>query len=282
MGDVAAAHWRALPSGEALSQLEAAAASAFGLSGHEQVAAVPGSDIAIRLLARLLPGRTVAIAGQGYSGYRAAWPGARPTTFAAACDADLMICANPNNPDGATIDHAAIRSARGIRIVDEAFADAMPGVSILPDRQDAIVLRSFGKFFGLAGVRLGFVIADSLLIGALRQMLGDWPISGPAIAIGTAAYRDADWQAAQRDRLRRGSARLTMMLTRHGLRDLGGTANFRLCEAPDAIGLFTHLCRSGILVRPFTDRPGQLRFGIAGDEAEWHRLDSALQAWRAA
>ena len=274
--------WQALPSRAALEQLEFAAARVFGMNSTEQIAAVPGSDIAIRLLARLLPAQRVAIIGHSYAGYRAGWPEARVLPFDKARGADLMVCANPNNPDGAVIEARKLQRQRNIRIVDEAFADAMPEVSMLPHRNGAIVLRSFGKFFGLAGVRLGFVVANKPVIRELREMLGDWPISGPAIAIGTAAYCDRAWQGLQRHRLAQGSARLTALLSSHGLDDLGGTANFRLCQAADAPGLFTHLCRAGILVRPFADRPDQLRFGIPGTDADWARLYTALQTWRSA
>lgn len=272
--------WQALPSPAALEQLEFAAARVFGMNSTEQIAAVPGSDIAIRLLARLLPADRVAIVGQSYAGYRAAWPDARVLPFDKARNADLMICANPNNPDGAVIEARKLQRPRNIRIIDEAFADAMPEVSMLPHRNGAIVLRSFGKFFGLAGLRLGFVVANKPVIRELRGQLGDWPVSGPAIAIGTAAYCDRAWQGLQRHRLAQGSARLVALLLDHGLQDAGGTVNFRLCHTADAPGLFTHLCRAGILVRPFIDRPGQLRLGIPGTDSDWARLDSALQAWR--
>lgn len=274
------AAWQALPARAGLERLEFAAAQFFGLNDGEHIAAVPGSDIAIRLLARFLPAQRVAIVGQGYAGYRAAWPDAQVLPFDEAQRADLMVCANPNNPDGAVIDARKIRQMGGLRIVDEAFADAMPGVGILPDRNGVIVLRSFGKFFGLAGVRLGFVIADPPIIAALRGLMGDWPVSGPAIAIGTAAYRDTRWQGEQRQRLAQGSTRLATLLRGRGLQDVGGTPNFRLGRAADASALFTHLCRAGILVRPFADRPDQLRFGIPGTEADWARLDAALLSWR--
>lgn len=272
--------WQTLPSPAALAQLEYAAARVFGVPDVDQIAAVPGSDIAIRLLARLVSAARVEIIGQSYSGYRAAWPEARVLPFEKAHGSDLVVCANPNNPDGAITEPSELRRLRGHCIVDEAFADAMPEASILPHRGGAIVLRSFGKFFGLAGVRLGFVIADKPVIRDLRKLLGDWPISGPAIAIGTAAYCDLAWQGLQRHRLRGASAKLTTHLAGHGLEDAGGTANFRLCRAVDAAGLFEHLCRDGILVRAFADRPDQLRIGIPGRDADWARLDQSLQAWR--
>lgn len=280
--EIAPQAWQSLPSRAALEQLEVAAARVFGVTDIAEIAAVPGSDIAIHLLARLLPAKQVAIIGHSYAGYRTAWPEAQVLPFGKASSADLMVCANPNNPDGAVIAQQDLRNLANLRIVDEAFVDAMPEASILPHRGGAAVLRSFGKFFGLAGLRLGFVIADKPLIRALRSLLGDWPISGPAIAIGTAAYRDLAWHSLQRGRLAQGSARLAALLPAHGLADLGGTANFRLGHAVDATGLFTHLCHCGILVRPFASRPDQLRLGIPGTDADWARLDKALLTWRSA
>jgi len=272
--------WERLPSVEGLCALEQAAAASFGLQNIDQIAAVPGSDIAIRLLARLLPTDRVSIVSPSYGGYAATWPGARRVPFAKAQGADLLICANPNNPDGTVIPARMLQRLRNIRIVDEAFADALPRESLIPQRNGAIVLRSFGKFFGLAGVRLGFVVADRPLIQSLRTMLGDWPISGAAIAIGTRAYRDIAWQDRQRLRLGRASSQLHKLLAGFGLQDVGGTPNFRLCRSDAAPSLFEHLCRSAILVRPFAEEPSWLRFGLPGKAPDWRRLETALKAWR--
>nr|WP_246604967.1 threonine-phosphate decarboxylase CobD [Aquisediminimonas sediminicola] len=272
--------WHRLPSIEGLKALEEAASAFFGLHNPEQIAAVPGSDIAIRLLARLLETDRVSIVSPSYGAYAATWPQARHVSFAAARNADLLVCANPNNPDGAIIPAQALQRIHNMRIVDEAFADAMPTESLIPHRNGAVVLRSFGKFFGLAGVRLGFVIADRPLIRSLKTMLGDWPISGAAIAIGTSAYRDTLWQERQKRRLLRASNRLGRMLTTYGLETVGKTANFHLCRHEAAASLFAHLCRHGILVRPFSAEPSWLRFGLPGSTPDWHRLETALNSWR--
>ena len=272
--------WQNLPSGEGLADLEAAAADAFGGVSPDQIVAVPGTDFAIRLLARHLPTQRVGIVGPTYSGYQSAWPDAKTVSFAKARGADLLVCANPNNPDGTIIAKPLIQRLRNQRIVDEAFADAMPAVSLLPHRNGAIVLRSFGKFFGLAGVRLGFVIADRPIVRDLRAMLGDWPISGPAIAIGKKAYRDTQWQDEQRDRLSAGSGRLTALLTDHGLNAVGGTPLFQLASHPAASSLFSHLAQAGILVRPFAQQADWLRFGIPGPDADFNRLSAAFENWK--
>lgn len=280
VGEIDSSILQNLPSEEDLAELEAAAATAFCGVSPDQIVAVPGTDFAIRLLARHLPAQRVGIVGPTYGGYQSAWPDAKTVSFAKARGADLLICANPNNPDGAVIARPQLQRLRNLRVVDEAFADAMSETSLLPHRNGAIVLRSFGKFFGLAGIRLGFVVADRPLVRELRAMLGDWPISGPAIAIGTMGYRDTQWQAEQRDRLSAASSRLTSLLTENGLNVVGGTRLFQLASHPAAPSLFNHLAQAGILVRPFAQQADWLRFGIPGTDTDFDRLSAALVNWK--
>ena len=280
VGAIERGTWQNLPSDEDLAGLEAAAADAFGGVSPDQIVAVPGTDFAIRLLAKHLPAHRVGIIGPTYGGYQSAWPNAKVVSFAKARGADLLICANPNNPDGTVIPKAQLQRLRNLRIVDEAFADAVPAQSLLPHRNGAIVLRSFGKFYGLAGIRLGFVIADRPFSRELRAQLGDWPISGPAIAIGTKAYRDIEWQNCQRSRLIAASHQLISLLTSIGLTIIGGTPLFQLASHPVAAALFIHLAQAGILVRPFAEHPDWLRFGIPGTDADFARLSAALKNWK--
>lgn len=282
-GTVDAESLRRLPEPGALSALEAAAASVFG-SDPAATVAVPGSDIALRLIGRLIPARTPAILGPGYSGHRAMWPDATLLSDLAVEHHDALILARPNNPDGAMVDRDRLADAAqrldakgGWLIVDEAFADAgsEPGIAAA-NWPGTIVLRSFGKFFGLAGLRLGFVIAPPVFAASLRQMLGDWPISGPAIVIGTAAYRDHGWQMAQRRRMGDAAARLNGALSKAGLAIAGGTPCFQLVDTPDAEVLFEHLAHRAILTRPFADNPRRLRIGLPATESETARLQQAL------
>jgi cobalamin biosynthetic protein CobC len=282
VGEIGHGTWQHLPSGQDLAELEAAAADAFGGVSPDQIVAVPGTDLAIRLLAKHVSAQRVGIVGPTYGGYKSAWPDAKIIGFANAASADLLICANPNNPDGRVIPTAELGKLCTPCIVDEAFADAMPENSILPCRNGAIVLRSFGKFFGLAGLRLGFIVADRPVAMALRAQLGDWPISGPAIAIGTKAYRDTEWQNCQRDRLATASDKLVAMLTAGGLAVVGGTPLFQLASHSAAPSLFNHLAQAGILVRPFSAQPDCLRFGIPGTAADFDRLSVALKNWKPA
>ncbi|WP_074204299.1 threonine-phosphate decarboxylase [Parasphingorhabdus marina] len=278
--EVTADIWGRLPEPEQIARLERAAAEAFGVTKPAEIVAVPGSDLAIRLLGTLFPNSQGALLTPIYSGHRAAWPDAVEISRDEADDHDLVILANPNNPDGRIVSPARLRALRGQIIVDEAFADTEPAVSLLPDRGDAIILRSFGKFYGLAGIRLGFVIADVPIVERLRHVLGDWPVSAIATTVGIAAYQDGNWQEHQRKRLGEAASRLDRLLEDSGLRIIGGTSLFRLAIHDKARELFEYLGRSGILVRPFSEEEQQLRFGLPANEAEWQRLTNALDSWR--
>jgi cobalamin biosynthetic protein CobC len=140
-----------------------------------------------------------------------------------------------------------------------------------------IVTRSFGKFFGLAGVRLGFVLAPAALLAQLRQLHGEWPVCAAALSFGAGAYADAPWIARTREQLPVAAARLDDVLTRHGLNPRGSCPLFRLAKGPVAHGLFTALAQRRILTRPFAEHPTLLRFGLPGDAAALARLDSALE-----
>jgi len=175
--------------------------------------------------------------------------------------------------------HDLIAGRDGWLLVDEAFADCDPALSIaemVGDDQRLVVFRSFGKFFGLAGVRLGFVLAPQDIVAALRERLGAWPLSAAAMAIGTAAYADRDWIAATRRRLPRAAAALDAVLVRRGHRPVGACPLFRLIERPDAHARFEQLARCAILTRPFADQPHWLRIGLPADAAALARLETAL------
>ena len=272
-----------LPEPGALAALEQAARAAFGVPAGREVVAVPGTDLAMRLLARLIPARRVAVVRPGYAGHAAAWPGMAGVSAGEArtVAADLIVLANPNNPDGHWFDRAALlaMAERAMLIVDEAFADAEPQASVADiESERLIVLRSFGKFYGLPGLRLGFVIAPHGVATDLRALLGDWPVSTAAIAIGTAAYADRSWQAAQRRRIAEAGAQLDAALGRIPV--IGGTSLFRLVEVADAHRLFRHLASRAILARPFADRQDRLRLGLPRDAAAAARLAAAIEEYR--
>ena len=274
-----------LPDAEDEAALRRVAAAAYGVSDPDMVVAAPGTQILISLLPHLLAGRggRVAILSPTYGEHEAAWraAGYDVTTISSAADLagfDIAVLCNPNNPDGRLIDPASLLPHAGLLIVDEAFADLEPpgfsAAGLLP-RNDLLVLRSFGKSTGLAGVRLGFALAEPGLAARLRSALGPWAVSGPALAAGLQALADTEWRAATIARLDQDCARLDDLLHRAGMNKVGGTRLFRLYEG-EGDTLFHRLGRAGILVRRFSFQPRLLRFGLPGHTDEWRRLEAAL------
>jgi cobalamin biosynthetic protein CobC len=283
-----------LPDAAATADLAVAAATSYGAPSAAQVVPAPGTQILLPLVAGLVrPGRA-AILSPTYNEHARAARLAGHSVIAAResaalGDADLAIVTNPNSPDGRLIERegllalaAKLRTRGGVLVVDEAFMEvAPPGFSLAGDvgRGNLIVLRSFGKFFGLAGIRLGFALLDQPSAVRLAAMLGPWAVSGPALAIGTAALADTAWIEVTRHRLVEASGRLDGILIRAGLGIPGGTVLFRLVRTPAAPALFHHLGRAGILVRKFPDNATWLRFGLPASEEEWQRLQIAMDAF---
>ena len=265
-----------LPEPEEVAALEAAAACAYGVADPASVVAAPGSQSLIQLLPLLFPARAVAVVGPTYGEHEAAWAGAPVSIVADPQPASVMIVCNPNNPDGRR--HAPSNllalTKHGLLVVDEAFAD-FEACSLAPalPRPGLIVLRSFGKAYGLAGLRLGFALADPAAAALIRTALGPWPVSGPAVQIGQAALADAPWRTAAAARLAQDAAALDAVLCAAGCTAIGGTRLFRLVSHPAAERLADHLGEAAILVRRF---PGnRLRFGVP-DAAGLARLSGSL------
>lgn len=284
--DNLAVDWQALPDAGALNDLEAAAAACFG-ANPAHVCAVPGTEIGLRMLGDILPGPAIH-AQPSYRTHGEMLPHSRPVALTELLGAEdaTIILASPNNPDGRIMPPATLlgwlearRDSAAWLVVDEAFADATPGVSLaahVDNGQRLIIFRSFGKFFGLAGVRLGFVLGPPGVIAHYRQRLGSWPLSAAALAIGTAAYRDADWIAAMRVALREQAHALDAVLARRGFSAIGACPLFRLIETADATALFERLAHHAILTRPFDYDPRWLRLGLPADREALDRLDAAL------
>jgi cobalamin biosynthesis protein CobC len=284
-----------LPEPEALARLAATAARAYGAAVEEVVSAPGTQSLLAPVFSAVAPGRA-AILGPTYAEHArvAALVGHRvedAREFAALEAADLAVVVNPNNPDGRLTSPDALlalaeekRRRGGLLVVDEAFVEVgPPGLSVAPEvgRGGLVVLRSFGKFYGLAGLRLGFARAAPPLAARLRATLGPWPVSGPALAAGEAALADAAWAEGMREALARDAARLDRLLTDGGLEVIGGTSLFRLGRSSTAGALADHLGRAGIVVRRFAEAATSLRFGLPADEAAWQRLTAALDAFAA-
>ena len=284
-----------LPDAAATTRLAAAAATSYGAPSAAHVVPAPGTQILLGLVAGLVrPGRAVILSPTYNEHARAARLVGHSVIatreLAALSDADLAIVTNPNSPDGRVIEREAmlalaakLHSRGGVLVVDEAFMDVgPPGFSLAGDvgRGNLVVLRSFGKFFGLAGIRLGFALLDQPAAVRLAALLGPWAVSGAALAVGAAALADTAWIGETRHRLSAAAGRLDAILIGAGLGIPGGTALFRLARTPAAAALFHHLGRAGILVRNFPDNATWLRFGLPGGEEDWLRLQIAMDAFR--
>ncbi len=292
VGDLPAAAWSRLPQPSELTELETAARAAYGAGIAAAIVAAPGTQAIIQWLPRIARAHRVGILGQTYGEHARCWRSGGADIVTAHSLADFATCdvgvvVNPNNPDGRIVEPeqlaltaASLAMRGGLLVVDEAFMDILsPAMSLAPmlPRDGAVVLRSFGKAYGLAGLRLGFAVASPALGAKLRAAMGPWPVSGPAIDIGRRALSDRGWLTAAISRLHEDSKRLDHLLTDAGFTVVGGTPLFRLAEREDAELWFHRLGHAGILTRPFQARPGALRFGIPSGETGWARLEMALR-----
>ncbi len=280
--------WLRLP--EAADGLEDAAANYYGCSSLLPVA---GSQYAIQVLPLLRNLSSVGVLDMTYAEHPHAWArrGHRVARLksneldAAADMLDVMIICNPNNPTGLMLPPERLEDWRkrlntrgGWLVVDEAFMDITPEYSMAPHvgQPGLIVLRSFGKFFGLAGVRVGFVLACPELLGRLQEETGPWTVNGPGRYIAKAALADLNWQAAARSRLIADSDRLSGLLTSFDLAPTGGTMLFQWMAGSCATTLYEFLAQRGLLTRYFPE-PESVRFGLPKTPADWSRLSAALQ-----
>lgn len=287
--------WQRLPEGD--DGLDVCARAWAGAPPAAGCVALPGSQAAIQLLPRLrAPGR-VGVPTPGYAEHAHRWRAAGHDVVPLAVDdldaiddaldgLDVLVWIHPNNPTGMMVAadmlrawHARLAARGGWLLLDEAFIDPTPAYSLCPDSgvDGLIVLRSTGKFFGLAGLRGGFAFGPESLCHALIEQLGPWAVSHPARWALAQALRDDDWQWRTVDRLVADATALDAVLTTHGLHVAGGTPLFRYCPHLGAAVLQEQLARQGVLVRAFDDPPA-LRFGLPPDAAGLQRLDAALAA----
>lgn len=285
-----------LPEAARLRELARVAAGAYGAPSAENVAVAPGTQILLPRVASLVsPGKALVL-GPTYAEHAraAAIAGhavAEVDDFEALAGAEIAIVVNPNNPDGRVVSRErllrlaeTLRAIGGLLVVDEAFMDVGPHAESLAGdvgRGGIVVLRSFGKFFGLAGLRLGFALSDAATVERLETQFGPWAVAGPALEYGIRALADSGWQSGMRRRLAQDAARLDALLSRFGVAVAGGTTLFRYLRLADAPGLFSTLGERGILLRHFSERPQVLRAGLPGSREEWQRLESALADWHA-
>jgi len=284
--------WQRLPSRADTEALLDAARKAYSVPDGADIAAAGGTQALIQWLPYLAAPGPVAIVGPTYSEHAAAWRNAGHAVVAIdnldACPdrAVHAVVVNPNNPDGRVTDRAVLtrlaerlKACGGWLVVDEAFADVDPAVSavaLCPDLP-VLILRSFGKFYGLAGLRLGFAIGAPEIITRIAAALGPWPVSGPALLIGAAALGDQPWADRTRRALQQQACALDEVLVKAGFAIAGGTPLFRLARHPQALQLHAKLAKQQIWCRSFDWADDLLRFGLPSDAAGLDRLAAALR-----
>jgi len=286
--------WARLP--ETDDGLEQAACAYYGAP---RVLPVPGSQAAIQALPRLRNGGKVGVLSPCYAEHAEAWRSSgylvrevlEHEVDYVLESLDVLVVVNPNNPTGLSLSpevllewHARLAERGGWLVIDEAFMDDTPHLSLAAEsaRVGLIILRSFGKFFGLAGVRLGFVLAEPRLLKLLARHIGPWAVSGPTRVLGQACLSDRTQQSQQRERTEQASQRLVALLDRHGLTPQGGCALFQWLVTPKALPLYEFCAQRGILLRLFMNNGphhSSLRFGLPCEEADWQRFEQALEAY---
>ncbi len=288
--------WTRLPMESQLNALLSSAAERYRAPSFENIVACPGSQAAIQVIPRLIDAKNVVIVGPTYEEHLRSWRrvGCNVSLTegldeALQLRADVVVVVNPNNPTGRIYSGECLLEVAGklalqggVLVVDEAFCDLCgDGVSLVPSLpENAVVLRSFGKTYGLAGLRLGFVVSNVSFARKLRCALGPWAVSGPACEIGRGALGDDQWINEQRAKLLGDVERLKDILEQAGFRIIGETPLFVLASIDGANGSRDRLAKRGIHVRHFPKNPTWLRFGIPGVERDWDRLATCLAAPR--
>ncbi|MEM9788235.1 MAG: threonine-phosphate decarboxylase [Pseudomonadota bacterium] len=263
----------ALPDKAAFARLHARARSFWNIPDGAAIIGAAGASAIIAALPHVLPKGGVCIPGPTYNEHGAAF---RAAGWALDPNPDhVVVAVHPNNPDGRIWTDSDLQAR--ITIIDESFCDTIPGQSLMHRAASpgTVILKSFGKFWGLAGLRLGFAIGDPDIINKLTEILGPWQISGPALAIGAEALADPQWADETRNRLTADAARLDGLLTATGAEVLGGTTLFRLYKVKNATAAQEHLARAHVWSRVFPYADDWLRLGLPAPD-RWSQLEAAL------
>jgi cobalamin biosynthetic protein CobC len=283
--------WQRLPSRNDADALIAVARKTYRVPDGAGIAAAAGTQALIQWLPYLATPGSVAIVGPTYNEHALAWRNAGHPVIAIddldACPDNAVhaVVVNPNNPDGRITDRAVLarvatqlKARGGWLVVDEAFADLDPavGAAALCVDLPVLILRSFGKFYGLAGLRLGFAIGAPAMIARIVEALGPWSVSGPALSIGAAALGDQPWADRTRHELQQQASALDAVLVKAGFAIAGGTGLFRLVRHPRALQIHDELAKHQIWCRCFDWADDLLRFGLPPDAAGLRRLAAAL------
>lgn len=264
--------WTALPDAAAEEALVRAARAFWQVPEDADILAAPGASSLIARLPALFDGNTVDIPQPTYNEHAAAF---EANGWKQDSEADVRVLVHPNNPTGRFWDEDALGAKA--TILDESFCDIAPERSLIAraGHGDVVVLKSFGKFWGLAGMRLGFLIASKAQIAKMRAMIGPWAVSGPALTIATAALKDQAWATETRARLEKDSAHLDALMIARGAEFNGGTPLFRLYKVADAQETQDILARHQVWTRIFPYSKHYLRLGLPSP-GRWEQLETAL------
>lgn len=293
IGPVPEGIWNRLPDADSTADLLAVARGYYAVQQGCEIVAAAGSQALLSLLPNIFKVKSVQIVGPTYGGHQTGWRarGCDVKMIGSVTEADpacIVVVVHPNNPNGVLVARSDVlalvdrmKSAGGLLIVDEAFCDCVPDCSLVPHMTGLpiLVLKSVGKFFGLAGMRLGFAIGAPELISQIKTALGDWPVSGPALYGGTRALGDGNWQRHTRAELQHKREQLDAALGVTGGEIIGRASLFALFETPHAASLFAHLLRYHIYVRAFDYNPHWLRIGLPKTDEDGVRLALALASF---
>lgn len=285
--------WQALPRKTEENNLISVARRAYNSSKTADICLGPGSQSLLQAAARLMDSAcTVWIPAPTYSEHGRVWQQAGHKVVTSADmpqDARCAVIVNPNNPDGRVYDRDVLLQLAdmlyqkgGFLLLDEAFIDCNPALSLMTsaDVKGLVILRSLGKFFGLAGLRVGFAAGHKDIITHLRRQIGPWPLATPSITAATYALNDEKWAHMHRRELAILLDRLQQILDASQIKIIGQTGLFITVSDPNARALHALLAGQAIWVRAFEYEPEWLRFGLTADETVFHKLIACLRKWR--
>jgi cobalamin biosynthetic protein CobC len=280
--------FQALPNISDMENLLTEAKLFYEVNINSEIMAGPGTQSILKNLPLLFPKREICILTPTYSEHQYTWEQAGnkvlPVNTLNAVPHDIVaVVVNPNNPNGRKYqveDLINLSENLELLVIDEAFCDYLPDLSVIPHlaKHKILVLRSLGKFFGLAGLRLGFAVGMPEITQQLLLRLGPWAVSGPAIEIGTRALSDTSWVSEMRKILKSQSLRLNNILEKQNISILGSTTLFTLIKTDYASEIFSALAAEGILLRQFENYKTWLRIGLPGAENEWQKLEYTLNS----
>lgn len=292
--EISADSWRRLPEQSEVRRVCELAMRHYG--GSVVPIAVPGTQAAIQLLPFLTPNASeVAIVSPTYGEYEQAYrrmdmevDPIDALDGATVTRASVAVLANPNNPDGRETPRddifGFVRAQRHrLVIIDEAFADMRQDLTMVGAagmEPNLMVMRSFGKFFGLAGLRLGFVFAEPALAKILSDRLGPWAVSGPALAIAAHAFSRLDLINELRGKLDKAYTMTRSALKMASVKIVGETSLFFYCDVGDGAAVRDLMASHKLLVRAFDHSPSRIRIGLVPDELSAVRLRETLRLAR--